>query len=333
MLANPPGTIRGNISSIRFWHLLVGMPDFPLGGWRYVHVLLGLSRNSRANRKMHATLEMMNRTPADQNGENTNSVGVGCADVIGFSCLLRAGGLKGLGGWTCRYPPILGETGFYASPPTRSKTDKYSEFHTKTLKGTDRPLCPVRGYARRLNIDKTTVADEEPVFGRGVRKQLPQSLKLAAVTSWLDSRKISNHSSMSGGASIMSESGFAMEIIKRRGRWIPTTFHQYLRSDEHVMSGISRGCCLTAETMAAQAAKERGMAQSQSATRINDWWEFPSACQPLRHHSLPGMAKDGRVSTVTALGLDGIVIRQDTFADIQEIAGGCGGKPQGEIRA
>lgn len=32
VLSNTPSTIRGEIPSIRFWHLLVGMPDFTLGG-------------------------------------------------------------------------------------------------------------------------------------------------------------------------------------------------------------------------------------------------------------------------------------------------------------
>ena len=39
VLAYTPGTIRGEISNLRFWHLIVGFPAVPLGGGRYVQVL------------------------------------------------------------------------------------------------------------------------------------------------------------------------------------------------------------------------------------------------------------------------------------------------------
>ena len=35
--------------------------------------------------------------------------------------------------------------------------------------------------------------------------------------------------------------GFEMDIIKRWGRWVSATFHQYLWRDEHILSNISRG--------------------------------------------------------------------------------------------
>ena len=35
--------------------------------------------------------------------------------------------------------------------------------------------------------------------------------------------------------------GFDVEIIKRWGRWISATSHQYLWRDEYIMSNISRG--------------------------------------------------------------------------------------------
>ena len=39
VLANAPKTISGEVSGVRFWHLLVGMPDFTLGGGRCAQVL------------------------------------------------------------------------------------------------------------------------------------------------------------------------------------------------------------------------------------------------------------------------------------------------------
>ena len=32
-LANSPNTIRGGLAGVRFWHLMVGMPDFKAVGW------------------------------------------------------------------------------------------------------------------------------------------------------------------------------------------------------------------------------------------------------------------------------------------------------------
>ena len=92
-----------------------------------------------------------------------------------------------------------------------------------------------------VELPKNTVVDGKPVYGRSFRKQLSQTLKLADVSLGVDRRKISNRSLMDGGASLMFEVGFEMESIKRRGRWISTTFHQYLRRGEPAMSGISRG--------------------------------------------------------------------------------------------
>ena len=41
VIANSPGAIRGGISSLRFWHLLAGMPDFAWGEAAMSKFLMG----------------------------------------------------------------------------------------------------------------------------------------------------------------------------------------------------------------------------------------------------------------------------------------------------
>ena len=59
ILANAPDTIGGEIAGIMFWHLLVGIPDFALGGALYDQVMKSVRRNSRVDRKIPATLEVL----------------------------------------------------------------------------------------------------------------------------------------------------------------------------------------------------------------------------------------------------------------------------------
>ena len=81
----------------------------------------------------------------------------------------------------------------------RSKTDQFNEGHRKTLRGTGHPLCPVRAFARWLNLQTGTIVEENFVFDKKLRRQLANSLKRAAVANDLDHAHISNHSVRSGG--------------------------------------------------------------------------------------------------------------------------------------
>ena len=96
VLANAPNTISGEISGIRFRHLLVGMPDFTLGGGRYTHVRKSVRRGSSVNRQISVTLEMLSELASQQLTEGPLSIGVSCASLVGFFFLLRVGGLDGL---------------------------------------------------------------------------------------------------------------------------------------------------------------------------------------------------------------------------------------------
>ena len=81
---------------MRFWHILVGNPDFAIGGSRYAQVRKSLSRNSRANRKLPVNLDMMTHIVGNQNDANPQSAGIGRSALVGFFFLLRVGDLEGL---------------------------------------------------------------------------------------------------------------------------------------------------------------------------------------------------------------------------------------------
>ena len=70
---------------------------------------------------------------------NPQSVGVGCASLIGFFSLLRVGGIENLRWADVTLPTDCdGELCIRLLLP-RSKTDQYNEGHAKTLKAVDRP--------------------------------------------------------------------------------------------------------------------------------------------------------------------------------------------------
>ena len=241
VLANAPNTISGKISGVRFWHFLVGMPDFTLGGGRYTQVLKCMRRNSRVQRKKPVTLEMLTYVDSLRQPEDHQSIGISCAATVGFFFLLRVSELEKLR-WidVSLFIDQDGDACLRLTLP-QSKTDQYNEGHVKVLKGTSHPLCPVRAMAQWAGIQcEGKTEGEQLVFPQNIRKALAYTLKLSAVFVGDDHHRISNHSLRSGGASLMFSVGFEMEIIKRWGRWISATFHQYLWRDEYIMSNISR---------------------------------------------------------------------------------------------
>ena len=139
ILANAPNTISGEISGIRFWNLLVGMPDFTLGGGRYNQVLKSVRRNGRVNRKIPAVLEIMWEIESQQRPDNPKSIGVACAALVGFFLLLRVGELEGL-----RWADVSlsidkdGSACLQLTLP-RSQTDQYNDGHVKVLTIANRP--------------------------------------------------------------------------------------------------------------------------------------------------------------------------------------------------
>ena len=208
-----------------------------------------------------------------------------------------------------------------------SKTDQYNEGHAKTLKTCDHPLCPVLGYARRVTMRRETSNDDDLVFSSPIRKLLPRTLKLAAVSFGMGHTRISNHSLRAGGASQMFAVGFEMEIIKRWGRWVSTTFHQYIWRDEQVLSGIGRGVMSNFHNHGRAGGKRtryHTVEEQNAHRRLVERSMCMSAS--LRRKNLPGMTREGWAPTRTVLGLKGLVDRHATFADIFDIVEGGWGK-------
>ena len=92
--SKPPNTIVGEISDIWFPQLLVGTPDFTLGGGRYVQALKSLKLGSRRNRNVPVEMEILTRINATRNEDNPRSVGAVCASMMEFFLLLRVSDLE-----------------------------------------------------------------------------------------------------------------------------------------------------------------------------------------------------------------------------------------------
>ena len=139
-----------------------------------------------------------------------------------------------------------------------------------------------------LSLQRTAVVDEESVFSRFARKQMAQTLKLAAVSLDMGHAKISNHFLRAGGDSQMCAVGFEMATVKRRDRRISTTFRQYLWRGEHILSGISRGMFPNHRNHGRSGGKRtryRSISDREALRRLVGISNCTSAA--LRHYSLP----------------------------------------------
>ena len=167
------------------------------------------------------------------------------------------------------------------------------------------------------------MAGEGPVPNRIIRQQVARTWKFAAVSLCVGRRKLNNHSLRAAGASLMFDVGFDFEIDIRRGLRVSTTFCQYLRRGEMVMSCIGRGMSSVARNYG-RAGGERGRcgAVSDRVTyyRLVDMAKRMSG--GIRRSRLPGMARGGRVPAATLLKFDRPARRQATVEDIQAIFDG-----------
>ena len=59
ILGKASGATRCKIPILRFWRLLVGIPDFTEGGGRYTEALRRFRRNGRTNRKIPITIAIL----------------------------------------------------------------------------------------------------------------------------------------------------------------------------------------------------------------------------------------------------------------------------------
>ena len=132
--ASAPNTISCKISGIRFWRLLVGMPDFTLGGCRYTQVLKCARSNSRVNHKMPDTMEMLTDITSQQCVDMPETIGISCAALVGFFYLLHVGELEGLRWTDVLFIDTDGDPCLQLTLP-RSKTDQYNDGRIKVLGG------------------------------------------------------------------------------------------------------------------------------------------------------------------------------------------------------
>ena len=85
VMGNTVDVVKVKIPGIRFWHLLIGFPDFTVGG-RYLQVLKSARRSRSINRKIPASVAMLERLNVVQSENPTGlNIGILTAAVIGFS--------------------------------------------------------------------------------------------------------------------------------------------------------------------------------------------------------------------------------------------------------
>ena len=183
---------------------------------------------------MPETLEMLDRLESLMGDEGwPSAVGARCADIVGFLFLLRVSEHEQL----CWNEASIirddeGDMSARLEIP-RSKTDQYNQGHVEILKVADRPLYTARDFSRWLRLDHRLDQGDVPPFLCNVRKTLSTALKLDAAYRNVDHSRISNHSLRSGRAALMFSVGLDVEVVKRRGMFLPPTFHTYMARWTH----------------------------------------------------------------------------------------------------
>ena len=123
----------------------------------------------------------------------------------------------------------------------KSKTDQYNEGEFKVLKAMVHKLCPVKMFAKWIADGKGNIAGSKRISTPGLRTRVAVLFRMAGTACGYDASRMGSHSIRSGGASAMFAAGYEVEVIKRWGRWLSSTFQQYLWRDQLIMSTIGRG--------------------------------------------------------------------------------------------
>ena len=127
----------------------------------------------------------------------------------------------------------------------------------------------------------------------------------------------------------MFASGYEVEVIKRWGRWLSSTFQQYLWRDQLIMSTIGRGMVPTiaAKPVLSRNNGRAGGKGKQGEKRSPDRLSVISheLVKLLRHKHMRGKQRDGFVPVDVVLRSDELSQLYTNIRDLEQIVNGAGG--------
>ena len=130
----------------------------------------------------------------------------------------------------------FGDESVVAIEIDKRKTGNYNEWESKTPGGYPSRLCPVMMYARWSAMRKCTSPSNGKVSRPTIRARFATGLRTAGTVCGVGGSLIGAHSVRTWGASAMFAAGYDLVGIRRWGRRISNTAHQYLRKGEYMMS-------------------------------------------------------------------------------------------------
>ena len=191
------------------------------------------------------------------------------------------------------------------------------------------PLCPVRMFAKWIAAGRGNKTDDARVFTSGLRTRAIVLFRMAGTACGLDASRLGTHSMRSGGASAMFAAGYEVEVIKRRGRWLSSTFQQYLWRDQLIMSTIGRGMV---PTTAARPVLSRN--NGRAGGKVKHGEKRPPGrlsvishelVKLLRHKHMREKQRGGFVPVDVVLRSDELSQLYTNIRDLEQIVNGAGG--------
>ena len=110
----------------------------------------------------------------------------------------------------------------------KSQTDQEKRGTLRTLYGVPSVLCPVKAAASFIAAKRGHYNDNDYLFSGNIAARIQKLMKLTAVTCELPEERFTRHSLRSGGSTSLFFPGVSLVDIRRFGRWMSLTYHEYL---------------------------------------------------------------------------------------------------------
>lgn len=121
----------------------------------------------------------------------------------------------------------------------QSKTDISRGGAERPLVEADSILRPAETFILWKETPCGSSDEKHTISGINLRTRVSAVMKMAAMANGVYDQRIDTHSLRAGGATALYTQGIPLDVIQRRGRWNPLTFHQYMWNDASPLNHLS----------------------------------------------------------------------------------------------
>ena len=142
----PTNTIRGEVSALRFGHIVSWLGDFAKGGIGYKEAPKSIMRGANVGREIPFSMDLINwgaqRALASDESRKLKDEPM-CATTVGFFFLLRVEGTESLRMKEVTIDKEDGDETVVSIYIRSGKSDQYNNGSFETLKRVTGAICPV----------------------------------------------------------------------------------------------------------------------------------------------------------------------------------------------